>query len=273
MAGRSGIRAATIRRRTWCFSVRHPYDTAPLRDRVPDPSCQHRRAVHERHVALNPDTGKLAWHYSAPAERSVGSRLGVRAADLRHERQRREQPRRRHRRKDRHLRRAGGQDREIPHLDGSRFSNPGEVDRSGHRRQDIDREHITPGDGTAKFLCPHSEGGKNWIPDAYNPKSKLIFVPLVESCQDLAPVAAGERGLLSTGVRLSLRPPPTPTATTGGSRRSTSRRRSRCGSTVSARRARPARWPPPAGWSLPATSTAASRRSTRQPARSCGTRA
>jgi alcohol dehydrogenase (cytochrome c) len=72
----------------------------------------------------------------------------------------------------------------------------------------VDREHITPGDGTSKFVCPHSEGGKNWIPDSYNPKTKLIYVPLVESCQDLAPVAPGERGLLSTGVRLSLRPPP-----------------------------------------------------------------
>ena len=72
----------------------------------------------------------------------------------------------------------------------------------------IDRANITPGDGKAKFICPHGEGGKNWIPDAYNPRSKLLFVPLVESCMDLAPVGPGERGLLSTGVRLTLRPPP-----------------------------------------------------------------
>jgi alcohol dehydrogenase (cytochrome c) len=34
----------------------------------------------------------------------------------------------------------------------------------------------------------------------------VIFVPLVESCMDLTPVPAGERGSLSTGVRWTLRP-------------------------------------------------------------------
>ncbi len=65
-----------------------------------------------------------------------------------------------------------------------------------------------PGDGETKFVCPHAAGGKGWQPGSYNPDTNVLFVPLVESCMDYTPVAAGERGLLSTGVRLTLRPRP-----------------------------------------------------------------
>jgi len=68
----------------------------------------------------------------------------------------------------------------------------------------IDRETMSPGKKNIR-VCPHLEGGKNWIPDAYNPSSNLIFVPIQESCMDLTPVAEG--GLLSTGVQPRARPP------------------------------------------------------------------
>ena len=55
-------------------------------------------------------------------------------------------------------------------------------------------------------MCPHAGGAKSWIPESSNPGTKAIFVPLVESCMDLTPVAAGGRGSLSTGVRWTLRP-------------------------------------------------------------------
>jgi alcohol dehydrogenase (cytochrome c) len=35
-----------------------------------------------------------------------------------------------------------------------------------------------------------------------------MFVPYAEVCMDLAPVRAGERGLLTTGVRMAIRPQP-----------------------------------------------------------------
>jgi alcohol dehydrogenase (cytochrome c) len=69
-------------------------------------------------------------------------------------------------------------------------------------------ERLVPGDGEAKMVCPHAGGGRSWLPTSYNPSSRVLFVPMVESCMDLTPVGPGERGGLSTGVRWSLRPRP-----------------------------------------------------------------
>jgi PQQ-dependent dehydrogenase (methanol/ethanol family) len=69
-------------------------------------------------------------------------------------------------------------------------------------------DKLVPGDGETKFVCPHAGGAKSWLPSSYNARSKMLYVPLVESCMDLTPVAPGGRGSLSTGVRWSLRPRP-----------------------------------------------------------------
>jgi alcohol dehydrogenase (cytochrome c) len=55
-------------------------------------------------------------------------------------------------------------------------------------------------------VCPHAGGAKSWIPAAINPASRMLFVPLVESCMDLTPVPQDQRGSLSTGVRWTIRP-------------------------------------------------------------------
>jgi len=67
-------------------------------------------------------------------------------------------------------------------------------------------ESLVPGDGTTKFTCPHAGGAKSWLPSSYNPRTRMLYVTLVEACMDLTPVAPGGRGSLSTGVRWSLRP-------------------------------------------------------------------
>ena len=67
---------------------------------------------------------------------------------------------------------------------------------------------ITPGDGETKFVCPHAGGAKSWIPSAFHPGTNLLYIPLVESCMDLTPVAPGGRGNLSSGVNWTLRPRP-----------------------------------------------------------------
>ena len=67
---------------------------------------------------------------------------------------------------------------------------------------------LVPGDGQTKFVCPHAGGGKSWLPSSYNARTRMLYVPMVESCMDLIPVEPGGRGSLSTGVRWSLRPPP-----------------------------------------------------------------
>lgn len=67
---------------------------------------------------------------------------------------------------------------------------------------------LLPGDGNDIVVCPHAGGAKSWLPGSYNPDTKILFVPLVESCMDLKPVRDGGRGSLSTGVRWTLRPRP-----------------------------------------------------------------
>ncbi len=66
-----------------------------------------------------------------------------------------------------------------------------------------------PGDGQTRFVCPHVDGAKSWLPGSYNPNTKIMYVPLIEACMDLAPLTeGGGRGLLSTGYRPLLRPRP-----------------------------------------------------------------
>jgi alcohol dehydrogenase (cytochrome c) len=57
-------------------------------------------------------------------------------------------------------------------------------------------------------VCPHGGGGRNWMPTSYNPEIKVLFVAAQETCMELAPVGAGERGFLSTGVSVTMHPRP-----------------------------------------------------------------
>ena len=77
--------------------------------------------------------------------------------------------------------------------------------KTGFKTVDLD---LVPGDGKTKMVCPHVGGGRGWLPTSYDPVTKIIYVPIVEACMDLVPVAQGERGSLSTGVRWTLRPRP-----------------------------------------------------------------
>ncbi len=66
---------------------------------------------------------------------------------------------------------------------------------------------VMPGNGETVTVCPHAGGAKSWLPSSWNPETKILYVPLVESCMDLIPVAPGARGGLSSGVRFTIRPP------------------------------------------------------------------
>jgi alcohol dehydrogenase (cytochrome c) len=190
------------------FGPSATYDTAPLRDRIKDPKVTNDALFTNATLAINPDTGKLAWYYehfpndqwdldwaferqifdmvvNGSVKRVVVTAGKIGIFDI--------------------LEAKTG--KYLFSMDLGYQTLVKSIDpKTGFKL--IDRARMTPGDGTSKYLCPHSEGGKNWVPDAYNPDTKLIFVPLVESCMDLAPVAPGENGLMTTGVRLSLRPPP-----------------------------------------------------------------
>jgi alcohol dehydrogenase (cytochrome c) len=64
-----------------------------------------------------------------------------------------------------------------------------------------DRNHVVT-------VCPHGGGGRNWMPTSYNPETKILFVAAQETCMELAPVGTGERGFLSTGVSVTMHPRP-----------------------------------------------------------------
>jgi alcohol dehydrogenase (cytochrome c) len=77
--------------------------------------------------------------------------------------------------------------------------------RTGAKR--IDPKLVPSREGPI-VVCPHAGGAKSWIPAAIDPTTKILYVPLVESCMDLTPVPQDQRGSLSTGVRWSIRPRP-----------------------------------------------------------------
>jgi len=68
--------------------------------------------------------------------------------------------------------------------------------------------NLLPGDGTTKMVCPHVSGGRGWMPTSLDTSTRLLYLPLTDACMDLVPVAAGERGSLSSGVRWTVRPRP-----------------------------------------------------------------
>jgi alcohol dehydrogenase (cytochrome c) len=67
---------------------------------------------------------------------------------------------------------------------------------------------LIPGPDRTVMVCPNTAGGKNWHPSAYNPNSRILYVPLMEICMDLIPVGPDASGLLSTGVSPISRPRP-----------------------------------------------------------------
>lgn len=67
---------------------------------------------------------------------------------------------------------------------------------------------VVIGDGKPHTICPHPGGGRNWIAGSYNAATKIVYVPMVESCMDLIPAPPGNRGNLTSGVNWFIRPRP-----------------------------------------------------------------
>ena len=208
-APRCGCRPATIARSTSRSSGRRRptipgrFATRPTKARSPTTV-----STRTRRSRINVDTGKLVWFFQHQPndqwdldwafERHVLP-LRVNGAD---------EDAGRDRRQAGDLRRDGGRT-QVPTrsrwTSACRTSSPRSIRRPA-RRPSI--RSLVPGDGETKFVCPHAGGAKSWLPSSYNPRTKMLYVPLVESCMDLTPVEPGGRGSLSTGVRWSLRPRP-----------------------------------------------------------------
>ncbi|WP_407700242.1 outer membrane protein assembly factor BamB family protein [Steroidobacter agaridevorans] len=68
--------------------------------------------------------------------------------------------------------------------------------------------NLIPGYGRRIMVCPHMAGVKTWYPASYNPATRVLYVPLVESCMDMIPQDKGEPSYLTTGDEITLRPRP-----------------------------------------------------------------
>jgi alcohol dehydrogenase (cytochrome c) len=191
------------------FGTGNTYDTGPLR--VPQEGFTNDALYLDTTLALNPDTGKLVWHFQHQTngqwdldwafERQV-MQLSVNNVP-------------------KSVVVTAGKQMIWDILETATGKYVGSMDvgrewglqnvvtgidpKTGAKTVDA---RLVPGDGEIKTICPHVDGGRDWMPTSYDPSTKMLFIPIVEACMDLIPVAEGERGNLTTGVRWKVRPKP-----------------------------------------------------------------
>ena len=189
------------------FAPGNTYDTGPLRDLVKADGVNNDALYLDSTLALNPDTGQLAWYFQHQAN-------GQWDLDYAFERQVMQL-------------RVGGAVRDVVVTGGKQMIFDFLDVQSGQYVSSIDlglqngvvaidpktgakrvSQELVPGDGQTKMVCPHVSGGRGWLPTAYDAVTKILYIPITEACMDLVPVPAGERGSLSTGVRWTVRPRP-----------------------------------------------------------------
>ena len=185
------------------FGPGQTYDTGPLLHRVNQPGVSNDGLYTDSTIALNPDTGKLVWHF----QHQPNDQWDL---DWAFERQLIQLP---------------GVNKTVVVTAGKMaIYDALEADTGKYLfSMDLGLQNVVtaidpktgaktinpstiPGDGEAKMVCPHAGGAKIWLPSSYNAGTKTLYVPLVESCMDLSPVEPGGRASLSTGVRWTLRP-------------------------------------------------------------------
>ena len=189
------------------FGPGNTYDTAPLRNPLHQEGITNDGLYLDTTLALNPDTGELAWHFQHQEN-------GQWDLDWAFERQVMDLT-------------INGVPTSVVVTAGKQAIFDIVETKTGEYVTSIDlglQNGITaiepttgrkivdptliPGDGETKMVCPHVGGGRSWSPTAYHPETKIAYVPIVEACMDMVPVAEGERGSLSTGVRWTVRPRP-----------------------------------------------------------------
>ena len=190
------------------FGPAPTYDTGPLRNPINQPGVTNDALFTDATIAINPDSGKLAWYF----QHMPNDQLDM---DWSFERQIVWLPG------------AGGQLRKVvvtggkagvyDALEGATGKYAFSFDMglqnfikhvdpvSGRKQIDPD---LIPGTGKPMVICPAAGGGRNWIPGAYNPEARVLYIPAVESCMNMKPVQAGVRPYLTTGVGMNTIPRP-----------------------------------------------------------------
>lgn len=189
------------------FGVAQTYDTEPLRIPSREPGITNDALYTDTTLALDPDTGDLIWYYQhLPAdqwdldyvfERHILT-LPVKG-------------------KEKKVIVTGGKiaifdvleaetGKYLFSLDmGIQTLVSGINPETGAKRID---PALIPGRDKTVSICPHAGGAKNWIPDSYNPDSRILYVALMEWCMDMAPVPEGSWSLLSSGAGFAVKPMP-----------------------------------------------------------------
>jgi alcohol dehydrogenase (cytochrome c) len=189
------------------FAPGNTYDTGPLRTLVTQPGVSNDALYLDSTLALDPDTGKLAWHFQH-------QKNGQWDLDWAFERQVMQL-------------RVNGDVQSVVITAGKQAIFDIVDTETGKYLSSIDLgiqnivksidpktgdkivdPNLVPGDGQTKMICPHVSGGRGWVPTAFDPTTKILYVPMTEACMDLVPVPEGERGSLSTGVRWTVRSRP-----------------------------------------------------------------
>jgi alcohol dehydrogenase (cytochrome c) len=187
------------------FGPGQTYDTGPLLHPVNQPGVTNDSLYTDSTIALNPDTGKLVWHFQHMPNDQWDLDWAF----------------------ERHLIKlnVNGEMRTVS-VTGGKQAIFDAVDAATGKylfSMDLGLQNVVtaidpktgaktinpqtiPGDGETKMVCPHPGGAKSWIPSSFNAATKILYVPLVESCMDLIPVPAGGRSNLSSGVRWTIRP-------------------------------------------------------------------
>ena len=189
------------------FAPGNTYDTGPLRNLVNQPGITNDALYLDTTLAIDPDTGKLAWFFQH-------QKNGQWDLDWAFERQVMQL-------------RVKGDVQSVVVTSGKQMIFDIVDTETGKYVSSIDLglqnivtaidpktgdkivdESLVPGDGKTKMICPHVSGGRGWVPTAFDPTTTILYVPITEACMDLVPVPEGERGSLSTGVRWTVRPRP-----------------------------------------------------------------
>lgn len=191
------------------FAPGNTYDTGPLRTLVNQAGVTNDAFYLDSTLALDPDTGRLAWHFQHQAN-------GQWDLDWAFERLVMQLP-------------VNGDMKSVVVTAGKQMifdvveTETGKYVSSFDLARELGLQNVVtgidpkngakivdanliPGDGLTKSICPHVDGGRDWMPTSYDSATRILYIPWVEACMDLVPVAQGERGSLSTGVRWTVRP-------------------------------------------------------------------
>ena len=189
------------------FGPAPTYDTAPLVTAVNKEGVTNSALYTNATIALNPDNGALVWHY----QHFPNDQWDHDWAFERHIFKRKVNG------KSTTVIATGGKSGIYDVLEARNGRYLGSIDLgvqnvvtaidpiTGAKKVDY---NLQPGRHKTVTICPDAAGGKNWMPGAYNPNSKLLFSPLMEICMDMIPVPPEEKGFLTTGVRMNARPRP-----------------------------------------------------------------